>query len=61
MRRWGVYCKDGIAWEDALSKADADLSADEANDSCECRGKHRIRVMTKADGSDLIPAVKNAR
>jgi hypothetical protein len=61
MRRWGVYCADGIAWEDDLSKQDADISSDEADELCSCGGPHEIRPMAVEDlggpnGSSSTPA-----
>lgn len=45
LRRWAVYCSDDVLWEDNLTREDADLSVDEADESCPCGGKHEAREM----------------
>jgi len=55
MRRWGVYCADGIAWEDDLSKQDADISVDEADDLCACGSKHVVLPMPVEKPVDKMP------
>lgn len=42
-RNWEVHCStDDVLWEADLDHESAELSVDEANESCPCGGKHTI-------------------